>query len=530
MTAAADASRPPARSIGRAAAGMGATIAISRVFGFVRVLVVAAVLGTTYLGNAFQSANLVSNVLFELIAAGALSAVLVPTFARLFDASRQAEVERLSGGLLGLAAVVLGAVSVVGIVAAPWLAELLTLGVPAGSVHDAQAELTTFLLRFFVPQVLFYAFGAIAIAVLNARREFVVPAAAPIANTVVMVVFLAVFAVVTGPEPGLELTLVSRLLLAAAGTLGVLAYVAVPVVALWRDGVRPRIHLPRRDPKVLQVLKLSGWATVLHMGTGLLLGGAIVVGNGVAGGSVAYNVAFVFFLAPFAVFAQPVMTAILPELAGEVDTPDAYARSMRWALDTTTIWIVPISALLIVLAPPVMAIVSFGEARDGVDLMAAGLASLALGLLPYSAFLLLARGFYAFDDSRTPAITSLVTAVFGVVAMVVAAPLTAGAARVAALGLAHSAAMAVGALVLFVALRRRVPRPLFPRALLRAAGFGGPIAGAAWLAMTALDPQGRLATLAALTVVGGVAAASYLGALRLTGGFPPRSIATGVEA
>ena len=69
--------RPEAR---RAATGMGIATAASRSIGFVRVLVVAAVLGTTYLGNAYQSTNSVSNVLFELIAAGALSAVLVPTF------------------------------------------------------------------------------------------------------------------------------------------------------------------------------------------------------------------------------------------------------------------------------------------------------------------------------------------------------------------------------------------------------------------------------------------------------------------
>jgi len=529
VSTAAGESRPPARSVGRAATGMGITIAVSRVFGFVRVLVIAAVLGTTYLGNAFQSANLVSNVLFELIAAGALSAVLVPTFARLFDAGEQFEVERLSGALLGLAAVVLGSLSICGILLAPWLSELLTLGVPAGPVHDAQVELTTFLLRFFVPQVLLYAFGAIAIAVLNARREFVVPAAAPIANTVVMVGFLGLFSIAAGAAPGLDLALGPRLLLAAAGTLGVFAYVAVPVIALWRDGVRPRIHVPRRDPKVVQVLRLSGWATVLHMGTGLLLGGALVVGNGVAGGSVAYNVAFVFFLAPFAVFAQPVMTAILPELANEVTTLDTYARSMRWALDTVAIWIVPISALIVALAHPTMEVVSFGEATDGVGLLAAGLASLAVGLFTYSAFLLLARGFYAFDNSRIPALTSLSTAVAGVIAMVVAAPFTEGAARVAALGFAHSGAMTLAAIVLFIALWRRVGHSLVPAALLRSAGFGLPIAVLAWAAMRAIDPDGRVATLLTLAIVSAVAAALYLAAVRFSGGFPKRVLATGAS-
>ncbi|MBV8949654.1 MAG: virulence factor MviN, partial [Actinobacteria bacterium] len=91
------------RAVARAATGMGAATALSRALGFVRVLVVAAVLGTTYLGNTFQASNAVSNVLFELIAAGALSEVLVPTFVGLLDRGEQREAERLAGGVLGLA-------------------------------------------------------------------------------------------------------------------------------------------------------------------------------------------------------------------------------------------------------------------------------------------------------------------------------------------------------------------------------------------------------------------------------------------
>ena len=108
----------------RAAAGMGVATAASRAIGFSRILVVAAVLGTTYLGNTYQSSNAVSNVLFELLAAGALSAVLVPTFVTHLDRGDQAEAERLAGRLLGIALLVLGAVSIVGIVAAPLIARV----------------------------------------------------------------------------------------------------------------------------------------------------------------------------------------------------------------------------------------------------------------------------------------------------------------------------------------------------------------------------------------------------------------------
>src|SRR5688572_18229248 len=189
----------------KAAAGMGAVTAVSRLVGFVRVLVVAGVLGTTYLGNAFQSANSLSNVLFELLAAGALSAVLVPVFVDLLDRGEDEEAERVAGSVLGAALLALGALSVAGIIAAPLLARALTAGVPA-DVAGPQRELTTFLLRFFVPQVLLYAAGTVATAVLHARRRFAMAAAAPIGNTVVMVAALLVLHVVTDGDPSFDLT------------------------------------------------------------------------------------------------------------------------------------------------------------------------------------------------------------------------------------------------------------------------------------------------------------------------------------
>src|ERR671911_1632986 len=94
----------------RAAAGMGAITAVSRTLGLVRVLVVSAVLGVSFLGNAFQQANSVSNVLFELLAAGALSAVLVPAFVELLDRDDQPGAEQVAGGVLGVALAVLGAI------------------------------------------------------------------------------------------------------------------------------------------------------------------------------------------------------------------------------------------------------------------------------------------------------------------------------------------------------------------------------------------------------------------------------------
>lgn len=517
----------------RAALGMGAIAALSRAVGFVRVLVVAAVLGTTYLGNAFQAANSLSNVLFELLAAGALSAVLVPAFVRLLDEGDQDGAEEVAGGVLGVAIIGLGAVSAAGVLAAPALARLLTLGVPAEVAAD-QRELVTFLLRFFVPQVMLYAAGTIATAVLHARQRFAVTAAAPIGNTVVMVACLLVFgAVVDGT--GLRLGSGARWLLVAAGTGGVVAFVGSLLVACRASGFRLRPRLTRRDPRVGAVLRHSGWGVVLHTGAGLLLGGAIVLGSAVEGGVVAYQVAWVFFLAPYAILAQPIHTAILPELVREARADDLgqFRSSVRWSLERMALLVLPVSAATMALALPAMRAVSFGEVgAEGPGLLAAALAALALGLLPYSAFLLLARAYYALGDSRTPGVVSLVVASVGVAAMAAGAATTSGSARVGALGLGHTAAYAVGALVLGRGLAHRAGGSVWPLALGRTAAVSVGVGAAAWAASRALlgDAPGRAADVVVLTVVVAAGGALVLAGYHLLGMRHGLTARTGVAA
>ena len=335
-------------SVARSAAGMGAAAAVSRGLGAVRMVVVAAVLGTTFLGNTFQASNSVSNVLFELLAAGALSAVLVPTFVDLFGRREQRRAEEVAGGLLGIAVVGLGAVALLGVVFAPAIAQVLTTGVDDAAVAADQQELATFLLRFFIPQVVLYAVGAVTTAVLNARGVFALTAAAPIANTVVIVAAMALFAVMAGPDPGLDLALEERLVLALGGTLGVAAFVGVPAVALWRTGfrmpLRPRRAL--RDVEVRRLLRLSGWATIQHAGAGILLAAALVVGGSIAGGVVAYQLAMVVFLAPYGVLAQPIHTVVLPRLAADASSGDrdGFGGSVRWALAAIGAVTLPVSA------------------------------------------------------------------------------------------------------------------------------------------------------------------------------------------
>jgi putative peptidoglycan lipid II flippase len=457
-------------------------------------------------------------VLFELLAAGALSAVLVPTFVHLLDRDDEAGAERVAGGVLGVALAVLGPITVVAVVCAPLLAQGLTIGVDS-DVVAAQQDLVTFLLRFFVPQVLLYAAGTIITAVLYAKRRFAITAAAPIGNTVVMVGCLALFRVVAGPDPGLDLTTGEKLLLVAAGTGGVLAFVGVLLGAGAASGFRLRPRWPGHDAQVGAVLRHSGWGVVLHTGAGLLLGAAIVTAAGVVGGVVAYQVGWVIFLAPYAVLAQPIHTAILPEMVTEAREAGRrqVAASLRWALERMALLVLPATAAMIALASPALRVVEFGQTNG--QLLAAAVAGLAIGLYGYSAFLLLARGYYALGDSRTPGVVSLASAALGVVVMVVSAALVDGTARIVLLGLGHSIAYTVGAGVLALGLSRRTGASLRPAALGRI-GLVSAVAGVAgWAASEAVlgEDPGRLAALATVMVIAAIGAGVVVAGNRLLG-------------
>lgn len=507
---------------------MGVAAAVSRLFGGLRMVVIAAILGTTYLGNTFQASNSVSNVLFELLAAGALAAVLVPTFVDLLGRQGVERTERVAGGVLSIALAGLGVVTVLGVILAPQLARLLTAGVTDPVIAADQQELAAFLLRFFVPQVLLYAIGAVATAVLHARGSFALPAVAPIGNTVVIIVALLLFRSMAGPEPGLDLDASERVVLALGGTLGVAAFVAVPAIGLRASGFRLRLGLgaARRDPDVRRLLRLSGWAVLQHSGMGVLLAAALAAAGGVAGGVVAYQLAMVVFLAPYGIVAQPIHTAVLPRLAADSALGDTEGlhRAFRWAADTMAVTTLPLAALLVALSLPVMQVLAFGGAAagDGPQLLGGALLGLAVGVPVYGGFLLLTRAGYALGDSRTPALASIGSATLGAAAMLAVAGYFDGPARLVAIGGAHSAAYALGACWLGLRLRPSVGSLIAVSQLLPLV-LATMVGGSAWFAMQLWSPNGRIITVVALAVVCAGAGSVYVGALRALGGFPRRA-------
>ena len=184
------------------------------------------------------------------------------------------------------------------------------------AVRADQIRLGTTFLWFFLPQIVMYGIGMVATSILNAHGRFSLPVFAPALNNIVVTAAYVLFWVMrSGSPPSLELSIPEILVLAGGTTLGVVAFCALPAVAVIRSGFSMRPRFDRHHPEVRRIGRLGAWAAAFLAVTQLLLVVVLVLANRVEGGVVAYQVGFTFFLLPHALFALPVLTALFPLLS-----------------------------------------------------------------------------------------------------------------------------------------------------------------------------------------------------------------------
>ena len=440
----------------RPALTIAAWNALSRLTGFARVLTLTAVLGATFLGNTYQQSNLVSTVLFELLAAGLLTVPLVPALV-----ARPSEATRLLGALWGMSLVVLGGLALgLALLSRPLMAAL-TAAAPA-AVSQRQTALGAFLLWFFAPQLVLYAAGAITSAYLNSRGRFAAAAAAPVANNVVVMLTLAVFYLVEGPDASLDVSLAGKVILGLGTTLGVAAMSGLPAAAAARDGLRLRPTLEWSDPRVKSVAREGLWAGSLIGAQQVLLAATLILANRVEGGVVATQLAFTFFLLPHALLAHPVYTSAFPILAAHAaggDTAALRAEAAR-GVRRLLLLLLPAALGLALVGHLVLRVLQVGAFREaGVDLTVAALRAYCVGLVGYGVFMFLCRAWAALGETRTAGGVAIAAATAGAAAMIWVSSRTEGAALVRGLALAHSLAMTLAAVALGALLMRRLRTP-----------------------------------------------------------------------
>ncbi|WP_191843761.1 murein biosynthesis integral membrane protein MurJ [Catellatospora chokoriensis] len=501
-----------------------ATLA-ARATGFLRIVVIAAALGMgTELLDNYNVANTLPNAVYELVVGGAMASVVVPLLVRASLSEPDDGVE-YAQRLLTLMVYGLSLVTLVALLAAPLLIDLLAPGFTA-----AQRSQALVFSRFFLPQILFYGVSATAGAVLNIRGRFTAPMWAPLCNNVVLIAVGLIYLVIWPTVGTGDLTTGQTLLLALGTTAGVFAQMALVLYYLMRSGFPLRARWNPRGLAVRRIGRLGAWVLISVVAGQVLLAMATRAASlSGPGGVTAYQSAYAIFQVPFAVIAVSVMTAMLPRLsrsAAQLDHAQVVEDLSR-TLRVAAVAMAPIAVAMITLGRPLAALL-FEHGRSvasTVSLLGAVVTVFGFTLLPFTGYSIMVRGFYALQDTKTPALISAGVATIGVAGCAGAIWLLPRADIVLGVPAAYAIAYSAGLLVSAALLRRRLGRIDGRRLIathLRTLGAAAISAACAILATRALTPvvgNGWTASLTVLAAAGAAGIVGYVAAgllLRLT--------------
>ena len=449
----------PAESITRSSGVMAIGTLASRGTGMLRTLVQAYALGAAGLSVAYNNANTLPNVVYNLVIGGILTSVIVPllvTAARR-DRDRGEAYDQRMFTLVTLSLLALTLIAT--LLAAP------LVDVYKSSISGPTLHLMIIMAYFFIPQIFFYGVSSLAGAILNARGSFAAPMWTPVINNIVVIVILLMFSAIA--SNGLTLSKHPHLtagqvgLLGLGTTLGIVAQSLALIPAMRRVGFRWRPRTDFRREEVAEIGRMGGWMFGYIAATQVAFLVTTTIANSVTNelqktpfyyaNYTAYTYGWLLFQMPYAVVGISVITALLPRMSAHATEGDLDRVREDFSLGvrlSSTI-VVPCSLVLAVLGPSIGA---FLLAHGSTSLPAGryeGLvfALFCLGMLPYMFFQLQLRVFYSLHDSRTPALIGGITMVINIVVNLLALALLNTHDVVAGLGIGFGVANLVGAIV-----------------------------------------------------------------------------------
>ncbi|MEU8954783.1 murein biosynthesis integral membrane protein MurJ [Streptomyces sp. NPDC048518] len=394
----------------------------SRLTGFLRTLVMAAAIGVGTLNDSYQVANVLPTMIYVLVCGGALNSVFIPQLVRSMKEDDDGG-EAYANRLMTLVLVLLGAITLISVLAAPLLVQMMS---PSLRKDPEQLALATTFARYCLPTMFFMGAHVVLGQILNARGRFGAMMWTPVLNNVLIIASFGTFIWAFGPFSDSRLDAGSitpqgvRLL--GIGTLLGLVVQALAMVPYVRAaGVRLRLRFDWRGHGLGRAFGLAKWTLlfVLANQLGLIVvtqlatwAGPIAEKQGHPGtGIAAYNVALQLWLMPQAIITVSVMTAALPRIARAADAGDigAVRADISYGLRTSAVAIVPFAFAFLALGVP-MATLMFATAGSGARNIGYILMAFGLGLIPYSVQYVVLRGFYAFEDTRTPFYNTVVVA------------------------------------------------------------------------------------------------------------------------
>ncbi|RBY87574.1 murein biosynthesis integral membrane protein MurJ [Blastococcus sp. TF02A-30] len=495
------------RRIAQGVAGAAALIAVltllARVAGFGRTLVFTNAVGAGSTGDTYQAANTVPNIVFEVVAGGALASLVVPMLAGGIAAGDREQVRRTASALLGWTLLVLTPLALLIAVFAEPIARLLGPGEPE------EVDLAARFLLVFAPQVVLYGIGIVLAGVLQAHRRFAAPAIAPLLSSVVVAAAYLLFAGMGGSRDVADLSRPAELVLGVGTTLGVVALSLSLLVPLRRLGLhlRPSLRFPVGAAPRVRRLAVAGVLTLAGQQLVAFVAIRLTGGDAPDGSLVVYGAGLTLFLVPWAALAVPLATSAYPGLSerAELDDDAGYARALAPVTALVVAASAAAAALLIAVAGPMARVFLSSDTGANVAALRDTTIAFAPGLVGYGLVAVLTRALYARGLWKAPTVCVVGGWLVAVVAdVVLAAALPAGD-RAAALGAGHTIGVTVAGLALLAVVARTAPAgslaglPRIGTAALGAAAAGA-AAGLALSRALGADPVPQQGVLAAVGV------------------------------
>ena len=472
--------------------------------GLVREIVAKNYFGVEGKVNAFQIAFLVPNTIRALVADTAVSSAFVPVFSDLLEKGERKRAWRVASSLLWLMLLGLGALTALFILIAPLLMPRL---------YPQDEALVVGLSRMLFPIVALLGASGIIVGILNSYDEFSVPALAPVAWNLAIILGLVLGVPQAHTADG------KLYVYAASIVVGTVIQVLLPVPWLRGRGGRLELVIDWRDPAVRQVLKLM---LPVALGLGLINFNALIDGVIAANridadlGPSAIDAAFRIYMLPQGIFSVAVATVLFPSLARFASRGDmtGFRSTVSLGVRQIVFLLVPSSIVVAVLAEPLTRLIYQRGAftADQTPVVAASLAAFALGLTFNGTMLMLNRAFFSLQSNWIPTIVALGNLFVNLVLDLAFVPL-----GVWGIPLATSLVNIAGTATLLVLLRRRVGRIHFGEIadsswrIVVAALVAGGAAFGVWYGLDDALGRGVLGQIVSLGVGLAVAVAVYVG-------------------
>ncbi|MFD3531441.1 murein biosynthesis integral membrane protein MurJ [Streptomyces sp. NPDC058664] len=505
----------------KSSAVMAAGTLVSRLTGFVRSLVITGALGAALLGDTFTIAYTLPTMIYILTVGGGLNSVFVPQLVRSMKNDEDGG-EAYANRLLTLVMVALGAIVVLAVFAAPLLIRLMSNTIADDAAANSVA--VTFA-RYCLPTIFFMGVHVVMGQILNARGKFGAMMWTPVLNNIVMIVTFGLFIWVYGTSAeshmGVQTIPDDGIRLLGIGTLLGLVVQALAMIPYLREtGFRFRPRFDWKGHGLGKTVKLAKWTVlfVLANQAGVLVVTQLATAAGEESGKngagfLAYSNAQLIWGMPQAIITVSVMAALLPRIsrAAHDNDPGAVRDDISQGLRNSAVAIVPVSFAFLALGVPMCTLLYASSGLEAAQGMGFILMAFGLGLIPYSVQYVVLRGFYAYEDTRTPFYNTVIVAAVNAVASAICYVVLPAQWAVVGMAASYGLAYAVGVGIAWRRLRNRLGGDLDGTQVMRtyarlcmASVPAAIVSGAVGFGLLKLLGEGALGSLVAL-LVGGAA-------------------------